>query len=226
MEDHLGDALLLASVLPSVDTLSLLNINGVKLTPGGVAAIAHTLPLFKHLHTLSFSFEDFGLVGARALAIVMPKLSSNLTSLSLGYNWMESDGVLAIFHALYAMRELKELNLAAILQESDDLTQAVTLLASQLPVLRHLVFLDLCSNDLDEDAMRILAPALFTNNLQTLEIYWNQLGVGGIAVLASSLSHAHSLTSLEISNNQIDEAAARELAAGLIHAPGFKVTLH
>jgi Ran GTPase-activating protein (RanGAP) involved in mRNA processing and transport len=117
---------------------------------------------------LDLSQNGIGVEGARTLGrFLKTKVNKTLTSLNLGFNRFDDEGVLALVDGLKSNESLRKLNLSYC-QISDE---GAVALASLLMDGSHLVSLNVSNNLIQEAGMKALANALKQNrNLRHLSI--------------------------------------------------------
>ena len=200
-----------------------LNLSDNALGRRGVAACAGALQGQTRLQKLYFN--NNGLEGDAATLIAELVLNNNrpstLTSFSIRNNLLQDAGANALAPMLAASPSMTELRVA-----STRFTRVGGLaLAKALLNLQNLVSLDLSDNGLGKRAGVELAKVLKQqSNLRFLNL--SAIGIDeSIAHVASALSHNALLETLDLSDNEMTAADAKQLAKSLPHLPHLKVLL-
>jgi hypothetical protein len=190
---------------PNLDNLTELDFSYNKVGPEGAVAVAESATL-KRLRVLELRACDIGEAGAVALA--KSDNLAHLVTLNLGANRIGPNGV----RALALCPHLKNLTTLALDENNIGPSGAQVVAASGF--LRKLTSLDLGHNDIGPDGALALAKSHNVAKLTTLKLGNNRIGPG-TRFLAGSPQFGP-LKVLDLSSNEIDDAALTYLAAGKV----------
>ncbi|XP_072895020.1 ribonuclease inhibitor-like [Hemitrygon akajei] len=166
---------------------------------------------------------DFVSLTAAGVVDLVSALSTNrsLTELDLANNELGDSGVKLVFEALRS----PECKIQKLCLRSVGLTAAgVVDLASVLSTNRSLTELDLGGNKLRDSGMKLVFEALRNQEckIQKLSLRSVSLTAAGVVDLASALSTNHSLTELDLAENELGDSGVK-LVSEALRNPGCKI---
>ena len=153
------------------------------------------------LHSLSRNF-----LGAEGAAALAPALAANgsLTALDLYFNQLNNEGVSAVCEAIQSNKETK---LASLNFGYNGIGPVgANAVATMVAVTGGLTALDLSSNNLKDEGVSAVCEAIQSNKetkLASLNFGENHIGPVGANAVAAMVAATGSLTSLDLSQNQL-----------------------
>ena len=198
-DDFLDDdhAAVLAEVIKTNSTLTLLNLSNSSIGDDGVAALAKAIKKNSTLTELNLSGNTIGVEGVTALSEAIKK-NSTLTELNLFGGSLHVDYVATLAEAIKTNSTLRELNLS----DSGIGDDGVAALAEAIKTNSTLKELNLSYNSIDNVGVAALAEAIKTNSTLTL-LNLSDSGISddGVVALAEAIETNSSLTELDLSGN-------------------------
>jgi Ran GTPase-activating protein (RanGAP) involved in mRNA processing and transport len=195
------DALIRLARAASTSALATLAFHGNAIGDEGLSALAQS----KHLSKLTTLVGSYNQVGAAGLsALFQTELLPELAVLRLARNHCGDAGVETIVSSSRFAR-VRELNLSEN-QLSFDAVKAL----AESPHVGRLEVLALGYNDLDVASARSIASSPSLLRLRSLGVAGSKIGPEGAAILARAPWTA--LQTLDLRDNELDDAAARAIA--------------
>lgn len=202
----------LRDALGQCTSLVELELQRVKLGPGGMRDLAQKLVLCTWLERLHLAENDIGTLGVQFLACVLGECK-RLRELDISTNGLHKAAVSALFHDPCKCTALQKLN-ASNNKLGAEGVQTVTPMLAQLP---SLTCLDLSMCEIGCDGAKTLAAGLSQClPLRTLDLSSNGIKVEGAMELVKALPLCPSLACLYIRRNEMQREAARAVVQ---HAP-------
>ena len=181
------------------------------LTSYTMSAVVKVIKSCTNLQTLDISENKIDSEGAAALAEAL-KFFSNLQTLDIGNNNIGSHGAAALAKSFKSCTNLQTLDISSNKIDSE----GAAALAEALKFFSNLQTLDIGNNNIGSHGAAALAKSLKScTNLQTLDICKNNISFKGAVALAESLKSCTKLQRLDISSNKIDSEGAAALAVTL-----------
>ena len=195
-------------VIESVSTISTLNhldINNNQITEETGVALASVILQDRELYVSSNNLGEELLSIMKALHHV-----TSLTMLSLCYNNISKEVAIELALTIKSNKHLQKLWL-----NNNNLRSSATVILQSLSTISTLKYLNLDSNQINEEASEALASVILHNTrLEELDLSGNNLGEG-ILIVAKALQQTSSLKSLYLGNNNISKEVSNELALAI-----------
>ena len=188
----------------SASTLTVIDLEPLKLGPEHVTALSEVLPLLTALTKLKLGEKALGPQGGRALGAGL-FFQTKLKILELGEADMRAEGAMGLAAGLAAgPRDLVRLNLGGNAMSAE----GGTALGTALFGLSCLTYLNLESNQLGAEGAQALSEAFRTlSALLTLDLTRNSLGPRGGMALSSALESLRLLECLRLGDNGLGSVA-------------------
>ncbi|XP_065913984.1 protein NLRC5-like isoform X2 [Dysidea avara] len=222
----------LANVIKNNDFLQELNLSGNSLQSDG-AVILRALKEISYLIILDLNYNMLSEKVVKDLADVI-KSNAGLIELSLGYNNFQSSAVVILL-ALRDVSNLMKLDLSnnnmseAIVNElasvikrntkleelylgGNNLQSSAVVILQDLKNISKITKLDLSDNGMSDTVVHELASVIENNTkLEELNLGGNNLQSSAVVIL-QALKNISNLTTLDLSNNNLSEEVAKDLA--------------
>ena len=170
----------------------------------------------KHLRCLDLTDNHIGDDGAVALAEGL-KDHTSLLELRLGYNYITSQGALALVEVLQH-NHLQHLDLSVNSIGPESMAALVDVICAD-----SLQKLQLCGSGLYLEDIVLSAGLKSCGQLVELDLSINDIGSHGVSSLAEGLKSCRQLVKLDISNNIIGSYDMSSLAEGLQYCTNLQV---
>ena len=230
----------IAAVLSHNIKLRHLDLYGNNLQSEGVIKVMKGLQNVSTLHSFSIYRNDVSESAADDIAIVLSH-NSKLQVLYLGENKLQSKGAVKIAKGLQKVSNLTALDIshnnisteaaddiAALLSHNTNLEElylggnnlqsaGALKVAKGLQNVLHLRTLTMHDNYISEAAWEITTVLCHNTKLENLYLGGNDIQSAGAIMIAKSLQNVFHLTIFSICDNNINEEAARDIAAVLSH---------
>ena len=180
------------------------------LTSCTMSAVVKVIKSCTNLQTLDISDNKIDSEGAAALAEAL-KSRTNLQTLNISFNSIDSEGAAALAEVFKSCTDLKTLDI------SDNKIGSVGAAALACGLNgTNLQTLGIYKNRIGSRGAEVLAEALKScTNLKTLDIHWNNIGSDGAAAFAEVLKSCTNLQTLVICKNNIGSEGIAVLTESL-----------
>jgi len=151
-------------------------------------------------------------------------VTASLTSLGLGGNKLQDEGIASICDALQSNQQTK---LVSVNFSANEITTVgAKSVAALLAVVASLTAIDVSWNKIDQLSARALLEALKDKDMQSIGMAGCNLGVEEAKILAEYASVMASLTSCDVSFNELDDASKTLLQDCVEDKPNFDLKMY
>ena len=207
----------IAKQLQLLSTLKILCISNNNITDEAADYMTKVILCNSHLQEFDISVNNLQVPGIIKIAKGLQKIST-LTKLYINNNNITEKAADDIASIIVCNSYLQEIDI----QASNLQTMGAIIIAQALQKISSLTTLYINDNHITDEAADDIAAVISCNAMQVLDVSNNNLKTTGVKKLAKSLQNACTLTNLYMSNNNITDSAADDIAVAISCNPHLK----
>ena len=208
----------IARSLQNISSLTKLYINHNNMTDEAADYMTNVILCNSHLQEFDISVNSLQVPGIIKIAKGLQKIST-LTKLYINNNNITEEAADDIAGIIVCNSYLQEVDI----QASNLQTMGAIKIAQALQKISSLTTLYINDNHITDEAADDIAAAISCNAMQVLDMSNNNLKTTGVKKLVKSLQNVYTLTNLYMSNNNITDSAADDIAVAISCNPHLKV---